>query len=88
MLKISQKHCKSYQCIQKKSQFGAVYSLVASLDCTSSKMLQVLTQFCIVSATQRWQPTFSMPKMQELDLHGIRFQQEDATWHIARVTMD
>ena len=38
-MKISQKNCKSYQCIQKKSQFVAVYGLVASLDRTSSKLL-------------------------------------------------
>ena len=29
MVKVSKKHCKSYQRIQKKSQFGAVYALWA-----------------------------------------------------------
>ena len=42
-MKINQKHRKSYQCIQKKSQFSAVYSLVATLDRTSSKMLRIVT---------------------------------------------
>ena len=30
--KQNKKKCKTYQCIQKKSQFGAVYGLLASLD--------------------------------------------------------
>ena len=42
----------------------------------------------MVSATVRWHPTFFLPKMQELDLHDMWFQQDGATGHIARVTMD
>ncbi|XP_054744546.1 uncharacterized protein LOC129248965 [Anastrepha obliqua] len=33
-------------------------------------------------------PNFFLPKMQELDLHDIWFQQDGATCHTARVTMD
>ena len=31
---------------------------------------------------------FFLPKMQELDLHYMWFQQDGTTWHTARVTMD
>ena len=31
---------------------------------------------------------FFLPKMQELDLHEMWFQQDGASWHTARVTMD
>ena len=33
-------------------------------------------------------PTFFSPKMQELDLHDMWFQQDGAICHTARVTMD
>ena len=74
--KISQKHWKSYQCIQKKSQFGVVYGLVASLN-----------RIIIGEHYRDMIFNFFLPKMQELDLHDMWFQQDGATCHIARVTM-
>jgi hypothetical protein len=42
-VKSSQKHCKSYQCIQKKSLFGVDYGLAESLGRISSKMMRIAT---------------------------------------------
>ena len=39
-------------------------------------------------ATVRLYRTFSLPKMQELDLHEMWFLQDGGTCHTARVTMD
>ena len=62
---------QSYQCIQKKSQFGAVYGLVASLGRTSSNAIS----------------NFFLSKMQELDLHDMWFLQKGTTCHTARITI-
>ena len=62
-VKISQKYCKSYQCIQKKSQFGAVYGPYFSKD----------AETCNVTVNvERYREVISnpfLPKMQNLDLH-------------------
>ena len=57
-VKISQKICKSYPYIPKKSQFGAVYELVASLDCDVSVNGERYRNMI---------SNFFLPKMQELD---------------------
>ena len=57
-MKTSQKHCKCYQCIPKKSLFGVDYGPVASSDRTSSKATMGGTLLWISSVTVWWLTIF------------------------------
>ena len=80
-VKISQKHCKSYKRIQKKSQFCAVYGLVASYffkdDANRNVTVNGERYHEMIS-------NFVLPKMQGFDLHDMWFQQDGAACHTAR----
>ena len=77
---ISQKNCKSYQCKSHSLWAGGIIGPYFFKDAANRNVT--------VNGERRDMiPNFFLPKMQELDLHDMWFQQDGATCQTARITM-
>ena len=79
---------KSYHCIRKNELFGAVYWQAASSDRISLKNAEAV---CITVNDTHYRAMineFSLPKIQDIGVVDLWFQQDGATCHTAGEAID
>ena len=79
-MKISQKNCKSYQYIKKKSSFAVGIIVPYFFNDAANRKVTVDGE-----RHREMLSNLFLPKIQEIDLHDIQFQQDGVTYHTARI---
>ncbi|GFW31033.1 putative transposable element [Trichonephila clavipes] len=86
-VKLIHKCMSKHRYIQKNSLFGALYGLVESLVRTSSKTMKATTLQSMVIGIAMI-TNFFIPELNKHDVQELWFQQDGATFHTARATID